>query len=65
MNNIVIRTVLLILHSLLNFFIISFIMDYDITGSWLRVILFSLMMLALLYFFVLHIINYSQLIKSK
>ena len=65
MNNTLIRTVLLILHALLNFFIISYIMDFDITGSWLRVILFVLLLMVLLYFFILHAIHYGKLLKSK
>ena len=65
MNNIVLRTILLILHVLLNFFIVSFLMDYDITGSWLRMILFILLLIVLLYFFILHIFYYSKLLKSK
>jgi len=65
MNSLAFRTIALVLHSLLNFFVISYILDYDITGSWLRVILFSLLLITLLYFFILHIIRYAQFIKSK
>jgi hypothetical protein len=65
MNNVLFRTVLIILHALLNFFIISYIMDFDITGSWLRLILFVLLLMILLYFFIIHVIFYSKLLKSK
>jgi hypothetical protein len=65
MNNLAIRTIVLILHALLNFIVISYTLDYDITGSWMRMVLFSLLFLTLLYFFVRHIISYVQLIKSK
>lgn len=65
MNNILFRTLMLLLHALLNFFIVSYVMDYDLTGSWLRIILFVLLLLALLYFFILHLIAYYKLLKSK
>ncbi|MEO6252889.1 MAG: hypothetical protein ABIO79_06270 [Ferruginibacter sp.] len=65
MNKVLFRTLILILHTLLNFFIVSYVMDYDLTGSWLRITLFVLLLLVLLYFFVLHIIAYSKLVKPK
>lgn len=65
MSKLVFRTLLLILHTLLNFFIVSYVMDYDLTGSWLRISLFVLLLIVLLYFFLLHIIAYSKLVKPK
>jgi hypothetical protein len=65
MNKLALRTLLLILHTLLNILIVSFVMDYDLTGSWLRITLFVLLLLVLLYFFVLHLIAYSKLVKPK
>ncbi len=65
MNNLVLRTVALLLHALLNFFVISYTMDYDITGRWLNIILFVLLCIVLMYFFVLHIISFYQFVKSK
>jgi hypothetical protein len=65
MNKFLFRTLMLILHALLNFFIIFYVMDYDLTGSWLRFILFVLLLLALLYFFILHLVAYYKLVKSK
>ena len=65
MNNFVLRTIALLMHLFLNFIVISNTMDYDITRSWLRVILFALLCIALLYFFVLHIISYVQFVKLK
>jgi hypothetical protein len=65
MNKLLFRTLILILHALFNFFIISFVMDYDLTGSWLRISLFILMLMVLLYFFILHMVAYYKLVKSK
>jgi len=65
MNKLVLRTLLLILHTLLNFFIVSYFMDFDLTGSWLRIFLFVLLLLVLLYFFVWHIVEYSKHVKLK
>jgi len=65
MNKLVLRTLMLILHSLLNFFIVSYLMDYDLTGSWLRISLFVLVLLVLLYLFLIHIVAYSKLVKPK
>ena len=65
MNKLLFRTLILLLHALLNFFIVSFVMDYDLTGSWLRIALFILMLMVLLYFFILHIVAYYKLVKSK
>lgn len=65
MSKLVLRTLLLILHTLLNFFIVSYAMDYDLTGSWLRISLFVLLLLVLLYFFLLHIIAFSKIVKLK
>lgn len=65
MNKLVLRTLMLVLHTLLNFFIVSYLMDFDLTGSWLRIFLFVLLLLVLLYFFVWHIVEYSKHVKPK
>jgi len=65
MNKLLFRTLILILHTLLNVFILTYVMDYDLTGSWLRIILFVLLVLALLYFFLLHIVAYYKFVKPK
>ncbi len=65
MNKLLFRTLILILHTLLNVFILTYVMDYDLTGSWLRIILFVLLILTLMYFFLLHILSYYKFVKSK
>jgi hypothetical protein len=65
MNHIVIRTGVLLLHLLLNVFIVNYFTGFDITGSWLRFILFLLLILALLYFFTIHVISYLRFLKSR
>ena len=64
MNKLIIRTTALIIHALLNIFIISWLTDFDITGKWIYFIGFVLIAGILLLFFIRHIFSFIQFIKS-
>ena len=59
------RVVLLFLHALINFILISWLTDFDITGSWLTVIGFTLFVLLVIGTIIAHIISFINYIKTK
>lgn len=65
MNNLFTRTAAILIHAILNFIIISRLYNYDITGSWLLFFTFIIVVLALLYLFVRHLISFMYFIKTK
>ena len=64
MNNLTIRTAAIIFHALLNIFIVSYLMDYDISSSWLAFLGFVLLLLVLLLLFIRHLLSFIHFIKS-
>ena len=65
MNNLLWRTALILVHAVVNFFVVTFLLDYDITGSWLRLTGFILLILFLLFLFIKHLVSYIYFIKPK
>ena len=59
------RVVLLLLHALVNFILISWLTDFDITGSWLTVIGFTFFVLLVIGTIIAHIISFINYIKTK
>ena len=64
-NQLFIRTAALLLHAVLNFIFISWLTNFDLTGSWLRFTGFVLAILALVYFFLKHIVSFLQFVKKQ
>ena len=65
MNHLLFRLAALLLHAVLNFILISYLMDYDITGSWLKVVGFVLLIFMLLFAFIVHLLSFIKLIKTR
>jgi hypothetical protein len=70
MNNtrvyqLVLRSIAVILHIIINVVIITTLMDLDITGSWLYTIGFILIVLLLLALLIVHLFSYFHFIKTK
>jgi hypothetical protein len=65
MDNVLLRTFLLVFHGVANFLFISYLYRYDITGSWLYFIGFIVIVLFLLFLFIKHLLSYIYFIKTK
>jgi len=65
MNSVFTRTAALLLHALLNFLLVSWLVNFDITGKWVFFIGFIIFLLALLYLFIKHIVSFIYFIKTK
>lgn len=65
MNKTPLRAAAILLHLLLNFFLVSWLMDFDLTGGWIRFVLFLTVCLLLLMLFVLHMISFIRFLQSK
>jgi hypothetical protein len=65
MNTTPVRAAAILLHLLLNFFLVSWLMDFDLTGGWVRFVLFLAACIFLLMLFVLHMISFIRYLQSK
>ena len=64
MDNMFLRAVAIILHALANFVAVSYLLNYDITSSWLATICFVVVVLLLLFLFIKHIVSFINFIKT-
>ena len=55
----------LLAHALLNIVIISYATNYDISGSWVAVTGFVLLLFLLLVLFIRHLLSFIHFIKTK
>ena len=53
LNTFVLRIAAIVIHAILNFIAISYLVNYDITGSWIKFIGFTLLVFLLFYLFFL------------
>ena len=65
MNTLLLRTFFLLLHAVANFLIVTTLLNYDLTGSWLYFTAFIAIVLLLIIIFVKHILSYINFIKTK
>jgi hypothetical protein len=65
MNAIVLRSVALLLHVLVNVIVVNYMVNVDVTGSWWRFGLFVVASIVLLYLTIRHVISFIYFIKSK
>ncbi len=59
------RLLIIILHAIANFLLISWLMNFDISGSWLGFFAFVLVCLLLLSLFIMHLYSFVVFIKTK
>ena len=64
-NETLYRVVAISLHMFLNFILISYLMSFDWTASWLRFAGFLAIVLVLFLLFVKHLLSFITFIKSK
>ena len=64
-NSFVLRVAAIIIHAILNFIAISYMVNFDITGSWIKFIGFTLVVFAMFYLFLLHIVSFIHFVKNK
>ena len=65
MNSVFTRTSLLVLHAIASVILLTYIVKFDISGRWLSFVGFVLLLFALMYLLVRHIISYVSYIKTK
>ena len=65
LNSFILRVAALIIHAILNFIAISYMINFDITGSWIKFIAFTLVVFAMFYLFLLHIVSFINFLKQK
>lgn len=65
MNTLFFRITALLLHAVANFIIVSYAVNFDITGKWISFIGFILLLFVLLYFFIRHLASFIYFIKTK
>ena len=65
MNNLLVRTVAIILHAIVNLLLVNWLVNFDITGKWIFFAGFILLLLFLLFLFVKHIVSFIYFIKTK
>ena len=64
-NRMLFRALAITLHIFLNFILVSYLMRFDLTGSWIGFILFILALLVLLVLFIKHFLSFIQFLKSR
>ena len=65
LNSFILRVAALIIHAILNFIAISYMVNFDITGSWIKFIAFALVVFGMFYLFLLHIVSFINFLKQK
>ncbi len=63
-TNLFYRIIAILVHAVVNFIIISSVLSYDISGSWLSFFLFMLLCVTLFTLFVLHLSLFIRFLKS-
>ncbi|HEU4634418.1 MAG TPA: hypothetical protein VFS22_10555 [Flavisolibacter sp.] len=65
MDSFIIRVAALLAHAFLNIVIVSYLTNLDISGSWLRVSVFLIILFILLVLFIKHFISFINYLKTK
>lgn len=60
-----VRIAALLFHALLNFIAVTYLTNFDVTGSWLRFAGFVLAVFALFYFFLRHLFSFVLFLKNN
>ena len=64
-QNKIARTLAILIHGLINFLLVSWMLQYDITGSWIGFTLFIILCLLLLVLFVKHLVSFIKYLQSN
>lgn len=64
-NYLTLRIFSIILHAVLNFIFVSYLTDFDLTGSWIVFIGFIIVVFFLSYVFLTHLVSFIHYIKNK
>jgi len=64
-SQLLVRIVFLLIHITLNFIVVSYLVSFDWTGSWIRFFLFLILVLTLAALFIRHVISIIYFIKSR
>ncbi|RYY60969.1 MAG: hypothetical protein EOO05_08030 [Chitinophagaceae bacterium] len=59
------RVLAILLHALLTIYILTWVMHYDITGTWIHLSGFISLLLLLLFFFTIHAIAFFYFLRSR
>ena len=65
MNKLLFKVVFILLHIISNFILISYLMSFDLTESWIKFSLFLLLVIILVILFVKHLLGFLLFIKSN
>ena len=65
MNKLLFRVVAILLHVIINFILISYLVSFDLTGSWIRFFLFLFLVIILVGLFVKHLLSFLLFVKSN
>lgn len=65
LQNKIVRTFLILIHAFINFLLVSWVLQYDITGSWMGFTLFIILCLLLLVLFVKHLVSFIKYLQSN
>lgn len=65
MDRMILRVGLIMLHALANIVVVSYLVNYDITSSWLATISFVIILFILLTLFIKHIMSFIKYIKTN
>jgi hypothetical protein len=64
-SSVFLRLMALLLHAVLNFIVITWFTNFDLTGSWLVFTGFVVAVFALIYFFLKHIVSFLHFVKNR
>ena len=64
-NYLLLRVFSILLHALINFSIVSYLTDLDLTGSWIVFIGFVIVVFFLSFVFLKHLVSFIHYIKNK
>ncbi|MEO7922333.1 MAG: hypothetical protein ABIR30_01515 [Chitinophagaceae bacterium] len=65
MNPLLLRTFAILIHAVANFILVTWLLNYDISGSWLYFVGFIAICLLLLFLFIKHLLSYIYFIKTN
>jgi hypothetical protein len=64
-NRLLLRALAITIHIFLNFFLVTWLMKFDITGSWINFFLFIIAVAVLIVLFVIHLLSFILFIKTR
>jgi hypothetical protein len=65
MNILLMRVVAILLHAVANFLLVTWLTNFDISGSWLAAGGFVVLLAILLFLFIKHILSFIYFLKTK